>query len=90
MYISEIKQLYPKLYEEILQNSHSPEYVLNGVYRDVNEAMIWSNTPQGAAFWRLVHEGNITQAQRMYPELFTQLEKDGVQEIQNGLFKSTI
>ena len=90
MYISEIKQLYPKLYEEILQNSHTPEYVLNGVYSDVNEAMTWFNTPQGSAFWGLVYEGNIAQAQRMYPELFVQLEKDSVQEIQNGLFKSTI
>ena len=90
MYISEIKQLYPKLYEEILQNSHTPEYVLNGVYSNVNEAMTWSDTPQGNTFWRLVHQGNIEQAQRMYPELFVQLEKDNVREIQNGLFKSTI
>ena len=90
MYISEIKQLYPKLYEEILQNSYTPEHVLNGVYSDVNEAMTWSNTPQGITFWRLVHQGNIEEAQRMYPELFVQLEKDDVQEIQNGLFKSTI
>lgn len=90
MYISEIKQLYPKLYEEILQNSHTPEYVLNGVYSNVAEAMTWSNTPQGLVFWGLVYRGNIEQAQRMYPELFVQLEKDDVQEIQNGLFKSTI
>ena len=90
MYISEIKQLYPKLYEEILQNSHIPEYVLDGVYSDVNEAMTWSNTPQGSTFWRLVYGNNIAQAQRMYPELFVQLEKDDVREIQNGLFKSTI
>ena len=90
MYISEIKQLYPKLYEEILQNSHAPEYVLNGAYSDVNEAMTWSSTPQGNIFWRLVHQGNIEQAQRMYPELFVQSEKDNVQEIQNGLFKSII
>lgn len=90
MYISEIKQLYPRLYEEILQNSHTPEYVLNGVYSSVNEAMTWSNTPQGSTFWRLVYGNNIEQAQRMYPELFVQLEKDSVREIQNGLFKSTI
>ena len=90
MYISEIKQLYPKLYEEILQNSHTPEYVLNGVYSDVSEAMTWFNTSQGLAFWRLVYEGNIAQAQRMYPELFVQSEKDNVREIQNGLFKSII
>ena len=90
MYISEIKQLYPKLYEEILQNSHTPEYVLNGVYNNVNEAMTWHNTPQGDTFWRLVHQGNIEQAQRMYPELFVQSEKDNVREIQNGLFKSII
>ena len=89
MYISEIKQLYPKLYKEILQNSHTPEYILDGVCNDVNKAMTWSNTPQGSTFWRLVHEGNITQAQRMYPELFI-LEKDDVLEIQNGLFKSII
>lgn len=90
MYISEIKQLYPKLYEEILQNSYIPEYVLNGVYSDVSAAMTWSNTPQGNTFWRLVYEGNIEQAQRMYPELFVQSEKDNVREIQNGLFKSII
>ena len=90
MYIREIKQLYPKLYEEILKNSHTPEYVLNDIYSDVNEAMIWSSTPQGSTFWRLVYEGNITQAQKMYPELFSQSEKDGVREIQNGLFKSII
>ena len=90
MYINEIKQLYPKLYEEILQNSHTPEYILDGVCNDVNEAMTWSNTPQGSVFWRLVHQGIIEQAQRMYPELFGQSEKDGVREIQNGLFKSTI
>ena len=90
MYISEIKQLYPKLYEEILQNSYTPKYVLNGVYNNVNEAMTWHNTPQGDAFWRLVHQGNIEQAQRMYPELFVQSEKDNVREIQNGLFKTII
>lgn len=90
MYISEIKQLYPKLYEEILQNSHTPEYVLNGVCNDVSVAMTWSNTPQGSTFWGLVYRGNIEQAQRMYPELFVQSEKDNVREIQNGLFKSTI
>ena len=90
MYISEIKQLYPKLYEEILQNSHTPEYVLNGVCNDVNKAMTWANTPQGSTFWRLVRKGSIAQAQRIYPELFVQLEKDGVREIQNGLFKAVI
>ena len=90
MYISEIKQLYPKLYEEILQNSHTPEYVLNGVYSNVNEAITWVSTPQGSAFWRLVHQGNIEEAQRMYPELFITAEGNSVKEIQNGLFKSTI
>ena len=90
MYIREIKQLYPKLYEEILQNSHTPEYVLNGVYSDVNEAITWVSTPQGSAFWRLVHKGNIEEAQKMYPELFNIAENKNLIEIQNGLFKSTI
>lgn len=90
MYISEIKQLYPKLYEEILQNSHTPEYVLNGVYGNVNEAMTWFRTPQGSAFWRLVHQGNIEEAQKMYPELFDIAENKNLIEIQNGLFKSII
>ena len=90
MYIREIKQLYPKLYEEILQNSHTPEYVLNDVYSDVSEAITWSRTPQGSAFWRLVHEGNIEEAQKMYPELFNIAENKNLIEIQNGLFKSTI
>lgn len=90
MYISEIKQLYPKLYEEILQNSHTPEYVLNGVYGDVNEAVVWANTPQGSTFWRLVHQDNIEEAQKMYPELFNTAENKNFIEIQNGLFKSII
>ena len=90
MYISEIKQLYPKLYQEILENSHTPEYVLNGVYDNVIDAITWFKTPQGSAFWRLVHQGNIEEAQKMYPELFVQSEKDNVREIQNGLFKSII
>lgn len=90
MYISEIKQLYPKLYEEILQNSHTPEYVLNGFYIGVNEAITWYNTPQGSAFWRLVHQGNIEEAQKMYPELFNIAENKNFIEIQNGLFKSII
>ena len=90
MYISEIKQLYPKLYEEILQNSHTPEYVLNGVYSNVNEAITWSNTPQGDNFWRLVHQGNIEEAQKMYPELFNIAENKNLIEIQNGLFKTII
>lgn len=90
MYISEIKQLYPKLYEEILQNSHTPEYVLNGVYGDVNEAISWANTPQGSAFWRLVHQGNIEEAQKMYPELFNIAENKNFIEIQNGLFRTII
>ena len=90
MYISEIKQLYPKLYEEILQNSHTPEYVLNGVYSNVNEAMTWCSTPQGSAFWRLVHQGNIEEAQTMYPELFNIAENKNLIEIQNGLFKAVI
>ena len=90
MYISEIKQLYPKLYEEILQNSHAPEYVLNGVYSDVNEAVTWCDTPQGSAFWRLVNQGNIEEAQKMYPELFNIAEDKNLIEIQNGLFKTII
>lgn len=90
MYISEIKQLYPKLYEEILQNSHTPEYVLNGVYSNVNEAIAWSSTSQGSAFWRLVHQGNIKEAQKMYPELFNIAENKNLIEIQNGLFKAVI
>ena len=90
MYIREIKQLYPKLYEEILQNSHTPEYVLNDVYSNVNEAITWVSTPQGSAFWKLVHQGNIEEAQKMYPELFNIAENKNLIEIQNGLFKSTI
>ena len=90
MYISEIKQLYPKLYEEILQNSHTPEYVLNGVCNNVNDAMIWSNTPQGSTFWRLVNQGIIEQAQKMYPELFNIAENKNLIEIQNGLFRKII
>ena len=90
MYISEIKQLYPKLYEEILKNSHTPEYVLNGVYGDVSEAVTWANTPQGSTFWRLVYQGNIEEAQKMYPELFNTAENKNFIEIQNGLFKSII
>ena len=90
MYIREIKQLYPKLYEEILQNSHTPEYVLNGYYSNVDIAITWVSTPQGSAFWRLVHEGNIEEAQKMYPELFNIAENKNLIEIQNGLFKSTI
>ena len=90
MYISEIKQLYPKLYEEILQNSHTPENVLNGIDNDVNEAITWANTPQGSAFWRLVYKGSIEEAQRMYPELFNIAENKNFIEIQNGLFKSII
>ena len=90
MYISEIKQLYPKLYEEILQNSHTPENVLNGVYGEVIEAMTWYKTPQGSNFWRLVHQGNIEEAQKMYPELFNIAENKNFIEIQNGLFKSII
>ena len=90
MYISEIKQLYPKLYEEILQNSHTPEYVLNGVYSDVNAAMAWYKTPQGSTFWRLVYDGNIEEAQKMYPELFNIAENKNLIEIQNGLFKTII
>ena len=90
MYISEIKQLYPKLYEEILKNSHTPEYVLDGVYGDVSEAVTWAYTPQGSTFWRLVHQGNIEEAQKMYPELFNTAENKNFIEIQNGLFKSII
>ena len=90
MYISEIKQLYPKLYEEILKNSHTPEYVLNGVYGDVSEAVTWANTPQGSTFWRLVHQGNIEEAQKMYPELFNTAENKNLIEIQNGLFRTII
>lgn len=90
MYISEIKQLYPKLYQEILENSRTPEYVLNGVYDNVNDAITWYKTPQGSAFWRLVHQGNIEEAQKMYPELFDIAENKNFIEIQNGLFKSII
>ena len=90
MYISEIKQLYPKLYEEILQNSHTPENVLNGVYGEVIEAITWYNTPQGSNFWRLVHQGNIKEAQKMYPELFNIAENKNFIEIQNGLFRTII
>ena len=52
--------------------------------------MTWSNTPQGSAFWKLVYQGNIKEAQKMYPELFNIVEDKNLIEIQNGLFKTII
>ena len=86
MYLSQLKEKYPLVYQRVEKQTHIPSE-LTSVRSDVNTALSWGNTTEGAAFWNAVYYENWDLAKELEPSLFPETEEGNVKIIINGLFK---
>ena len=86
MYLSQLKEKYPLVYQRVKEQTHTPS-VLTSIGSDVNTALDWGNTTEGQAFWNAVYYGNWNLAKKLEPSLFSEIEEGSVKIITNGLFK---
>lgn len=94
MYIRELREDYPLLFEELVKYSraYSREQIIEQQDMEtVSSVAIWSTTPQGGTFWSDIHSNRLDRIaiyKEKFPELFTDEKKiDGVTIKSNGLFK---
>ena len=83
MYVSEIKEKYPLVYERIAKQTDKN---LSDEGLSVITVFNWSHTTEGSTFWFTVDKGDWSRAKELQPHLF---EEDNrlVKIIINGLFK---
>ena len=86
MYLSQLKEKYPLVYQRVEKQTHNPS-ALTYITSDVNTALTWSETTEGASFWFTVHHENWDLAKELEPSLFPETEEGSVKIITNGLFK---
>ena len=89
MYLNQLKEEYPLVYQRIEKQTRTPS-ALTSILADVNNVLIWGNTTEGIDFWSAVHYENWDEAKRLCPDLFIPV---GVEEppykiVTNGLFKN--
>lgn len=91
MYVSEIKEKYPLVYERLrVQSRVSEEELLNPTSRkNIHNSLIWRETTEEYDFWSAVHLGNWYKAKELQPSLFSEtvVEEEDVKITTNGLFK---
>ena len=86
MYLSQLKEKYPLVYQRVKEQTHTPS-VLTSIGSDVNNALSWGNTTEGIAFWNAVYYETWDLAKALAPSLFSETEEGSVKVITNGLFK---
>ena len=86
MYLSQLKEKYPLVYQRVKEQTHTPS-ALTSMLADVNNALSWSKTTEGSAFWNAVYRENWDLAKELEPSLFSEIEEGNVKIITNGLFK---
>ena len=86
MYLSQLKEKYPLVYQRVKEQTHTPS-VLTSIGSDVNTALDWGNTTEGQAFWNAVYYEQWDLAKKLEPSLFLETEEGSVKIITNGLFK---
>ena len=86
MYLSQLKEKYPLVYQRVEKQTHYPS-ALTYITSDVNTALTWSNTTEGIDFWSAVHHEDWDLAKKLQPSLFPEIEEGNVKITTNGLFK---
>lgn len=86
MYLSQLKEEYPLIYQRVERQTHTPS-VLTSILADVNNTLSWRNTTEGLSFWFAVHHEKWDLAKKLEPSLFSKIEKENIKITINGLFK---
>ena len=86
MYLKQLKEKYPLVYQRVKEQTHTP-YSLTSTLADVNNALAWSDTTEGPKFWSAVYHENWDLAKELEPSLFPEIEEGNVKITINGLFK---
>ena len=86
MYLSQLKEEYPLVYQRVKEQIHTPS-TLTSMLADVNNALFWRDTTEGSSFWFAVHHENWDLAKKLEPSLFPEIEEGNVKITINGLFK---
>ena len=86
MYLSQLKEEYPLVYQRVKEQTYTPSE-LTSVLADVNTALSWIDTTEGSAFWNAVYYENWDLAKKLEPSLFSEIEEGNVKITTNGLFK---
>ena len=87
MYLDQLKEEYPLIYDRVVVQSSLPKDRLNDRNRDVNNTLTWSATTEGQEFWNAVYREEWDEARLLQPTLFKELEKGTLLLSVNGLFK---
>jgi len=86
MYLNQLKEEYPLVYQRVKEQTHNPS-ILTNMSADVNNALIWGGTTEGSDFWNAVYCKNWDLAKKLQPSLFPEIEEGNVKITINGLFK---
>ena len=89
MYLSQLKEKYPLVYQRVEKQTHNPS-ALTCITSDVNTALSWGSTTEGIDFWSAVYRENWVEAKRLCPDLFipVEVEEAPYKIVTNGLFKN--
>lgn len=86
MYLSQLKEEYPLVYQRVKEQTHVPS-ALTFTSADVNNTLSWDETTEGPKFWFAVHHEDWDLAKVLQPSLFSEIEKENIKITTNGLFK---
>ena len=86
MYLSQLKEEYPLIYQRVEKQTHTPS-ALTSILADVNNTLFWGDTTEGSSFWYAVQHENWDLAKKLKPSLFPEIEKENIKITINGLFK---
>lgn len=87
MYLDQLKEEYPLIYDRVVAQSSLPKDRLNDRNRDVNNTLTWGATTEGQGFWNAVYREEWDEARLLQPTLFKELERGTLLLSVNGLFK---
>lgn len=87
MYLDQLKEEYPLIYDRVVAQSSLPKDRLNDRNRDVNNTLRWRDTTEGQGFWIAVYREEWDEARLLQPTLFKELERGTLLLSVNGLFK---
>lgn len=86
MYLDQLKEKYPLVYQRVEKQTHTPS-VLTSILADVNNTLFWRDTTEGSDFWSAVQHEDWDLAKELQPGLFSEIEEGNVKITTNGLFK---
>ena len=86
MYLSQLKEEYPLIYQRVEKQTRIPSALIFAS-ADVNNTLSWIDTTEGSSFWYAVHHENWDLAKKLEPSLFPEIEEGNVKITTNGLFK---